>query len=61
MKALPYLFFTTLKNRIKELRKHPSQLILVLLFAAMLVLAVVSAGLPSGEPQALRRWRSCGR
>ncbi len=54
MKALPYLFFTTLKNRIKELRKHPSQLILVLLFAAMLVLAVVSAGLPSGEPQALR-------
>ena len=54
MKALPYLFFTTLKNRIKELRKHPSQLILVLLFAAMLVLVVVSAGLPSGEPQALR-------
>ena len=54
MKALPLSFFTTLKNRIKELRKHPSQLILVLLFAAMLVLVVVSAGLPSGEPQALR-------
>ena len=52
MRALRYLFFTTLKNRIKELRRHPSQLLLLLFMAAMLVLVVVTAGLPreSGAP-----------
>ncbi|HJD23628.1 MAG TPA: putative ABC exporter domain-containing protein [Firmicutes bacterium] len=54
MRALSYLFFTTLKNRIKELRRHPSQLILLLFLAAMLALAVATAGLPS-EAGAQRR------
>ncbi len=47
MRALGYLFITTVKNRVKELRRHPSQLILVLFIIAMLGLVVFTAGLPS--------------
>ena len=54
MRALRYLFFTTLKNRIKELRRHPSQLLLLLFLAAMLVLVVVTAGLPREGDAPLR-------
>lgn len=40
MKALIYLVFTNIKNSIKELKKHPAKLILVLFFIAMLVFTI---------------------
>ena len=42
MTSLRYLLFTTIKNWIKELRKKPGQLVLVLFVVAMFALMVVS-------------------
>jgi hypothetical protein len=44
MKALPYLFFTTLKNRIISFFKKPSNWIVALLVAAMLGLVIFAGG-----------------
>ncbi len=47
MKALSYLYFTTIKNSIKELRKNPGKLIAIIFFIAMLALVVFSRSLDS--------------
>lgn len=47
MSALSYLLFTTIKNRIKQLKKNPAQLILVLFFIAMLAMTVFASTLSS--------------
>lgn len=51
MRALAYLFLTTIKNSIKELKKNPGKLVLVIVFAVLLGVALVSgtAGPPSPE------------
>lgn len=54
MKALSYLFFTTLKNRIKELRRHPAQLVLILFVLAMLALVLFTASLPREAGETVR-------
>lgn len=41
MKALLYLNITKLKNSIKDLKHHPSRLILIIFFVAMIVLTIV--------------------
>ena len=52
MKGLRYLFFTTVKNSIKELVKHPAKLVMVLFFVLLIGMMVVSslaAPLPANE------------
>lgn len=52
MKGLRYLFFTTVKNSIKELVKHPAKLVMVLFFVLLIGMMVVSslaAPLPTNE------------
>ena len=51
MKALGYLFRTTIKNRIKQLRKNPGQLVLVILFVVMMGMVLFSAAISKNEPQ----------
>ena len=46
MSALRYLFFTRIKNSFREMLRHPSRLIGVLLLAAVVVLLLV---MPGGE------------
>lgn len=43
MKGLRYLFFTTLKNSIKQLVKNPAKLVMVLVFVLLIGLMVVSS------------------
>lgn len=43
MKSLAYLFVTQTKNRFKQLLKNPSQLVVLLVFAALLVFTVIGA------------------
>ena len=43
MKGLRYLFFTTLKNSVKELVKHPAKLVMVLFFVLLIGMMVVSS------------------
>lgn len=43
MKGLRYLFFTTVKNSIKELVKHPAKLVMVLFFVLLIGMMVVSS------------------
>lgn len=50
MKALSYLFLTTIKNSIKELRKNPAKLIAIIFFIALMVLVVFSRSLNSNLP-----------
>ena len=50
MSGLRYLFTHTIKNRIKQLATHPGQLILYLVFAAILVLTLVGGALQTQEP-----------
>ncbi len=50
MKALSYLFLTTIKNSIKELRKNPGKLIAIIFFIAMLGLVIFSRSLNSDLP-----------
>jgi putative ABC exporter len=50
MKALSYLYFTTIKNSIKELRKNPGKLIAIIFFIAMLALVIFSRSLDSDLP-----------
>ncbi len=47
MKGLSYLFFTHVKNNIKELFRHPARLVFALFIVAMLVLVVLSGNLQS--------------
>ncbi len=42
MKALLYLVFTNIKNTIKDLKKHPSKLILVAFFVILLAITIIS-------------------
>jgi len=49
MKSLAYLFFTTMKNSLKELIKHPSRLIMYLIFIGLIVLVVVSSQLSDAD------------
>lgn len=55
MKALAYLMVTTWKNRLLQLKRHPGQLAVTLLFAALLVLVILSSifGAPE-DPAELR-------
>lgn len=63
MKGILYLFFTTLKNAVKEFFKRPAKVIAGLFFVAMLVLVIVSGQMgaadsaeefrPIGELQAI--------
>lgn len=50
MKALSYLFLTTIKNSIKELRKNPGKLIAIIFFIAMMGLVIFSRSLNSDFP-----------
>lgn len=43
MKGLRYLFLTTIKNTIKDLKNNPGKLVLVILFVALLAVTVVSS------------------
>lgn len=45
MKALPYLFFTTLKNRIKDFLRKPANWIAALVMAALLGFVVFAGGM----------------
>lgn len=49
MNALSYLMVTTLKNRLKELKKHPGQLIAYVFLIVMMVVAVISSQMDSGD------------
>lgn len=60
MKALPYLYFTLLKNRIKSFFRRPANWIVVLIFAGLLGLTFFSGGVevtrsyrPMGELYAI--------
>ena len=48
MSALRYLTVTTFKNKLKELKKHPSKLIAYVLFVALMVILVVSGNQDTG-------------
>lgn len=54
MKALSYLLLTTMKNRIKQLKNNPAQLILAIFFVAMLGLVVFTSTLPTERVHAAR-------
>jgi hypothetical protein len=45
MKALVYLVITNIKNSIKELKKHPTKLIILLVFVALLAVSIVGGNL----------------
>lgn len=49
MKALAYLMVTTWKNRLVQLKRHPGQLVVTLLFAALLVVVILSSIFGSPE------------
>ena len=47
MSALLYLFGTRIKNMLKDMKRHPSKLILVLFYIALFVVVLVAgAALP---------------
>lgn len=52
MKALAYLMATTWKNRLLQLKRHPGQLAVTLLFVALLVLVILSSIFGSPEDPA---------
>lgn len=55
MKALKYLFLTTIKNSIKDLKRNPAKLIAVIFFIATIALVVVSTFLGDDSiPQNIR-------
>lgn len=54
MRALGWLMLVTAKNRLRELAKHPAQMVLVLLVAAMLVLTLVTGSVSSAGDAAFR-------
>ena len=58
MTALAYLVTTAWKNRVRELRRNPGKLVLVILFLALLVFVLLTA-LPMGIVAALRngKWQ----
>ena len=51
MSAIPYLYLTTIKNSLKQLKKHPSKLITYLVFLALLVFVLISPNFSGGSSQ----------
>lgn len=51
MSPLSYLLLTTIKNRIKQLRHNPAQLVLVIFFIAMLGMVIFASTQSTGQEQ----------
>ena len=45
MSALKYLFFTNIKNTIKDLKNHPAKLVLVIFFVALIGLVIFTSNI----------------
>ena len=54
MSALKYLFFTNIKNTIKDLKNHPAKLILVILFVALMGFVIFTGNIDTPTPDKLR-------
>lgn len=54
MSALKYLFFIRIKNSILDLKKHPSKLILIILFVAIIVMLLFTSNAEKIEFENLR-------
>lgn len=50
MSALLYLFGTRIKNMLKDMKRHPSKLILILFYIALFVVVLVAGGRSHLEP-----------
>lgn len=54
MSALKYLFFTNIKNTIKDLKNHPAKLILTLLFVALLGFVIFTGNMDTPALEKMR-------
>ena len=56
MKGIRYLFLTTVKNTIKDLKNNPGKLVLVVLFVVLIGITIASSFAPAGmEGQEYRK------
>ena len=54
MNALKYLFFTKIKNTIKDLENHPAKLVLVIIFIGLMALVIFSSNVEHLDLNKLR-------
>lgn len=54
MSALKYLFFTNIKNTIKDLKNHPAKLVLIIIFIALIGFVIFAGNVDTPSPGELR-------